>query len=307
MGDMSGIETREALLARMQEVHSGAKLNTVRNWTSQVWPFLKEIQEGDLVALPLKGRPAVMFGRAKGGYRYVADAPNDARNQIPVEWLREVPRTAIPQDVLYSLGAFMTVCRISRNDAETKIAALIDRKAAPATASPAGADEEAGEAAIDPEETTRNAISGAIYARYKGHGLERLVAAVLEAQGYRTRVSPEGADGGVDVVAGSGPLGFDSPRLVVQVKSEQGALDVRPVRELHGIMRDFGADHGLMVAWGGFKNSVVKECARKFFEVRLWTGDDLVQAVLDHYDALPADIRAELPLKRIWALVPEGE
>lgn len=307
MGDMTGIATREEMLARMQEAHDGAKLNTVRNWTSQVWPFVKEIKAGDTIALPLKGRPAVMFGKAKGGYRYVADAPVEARNQIPVEWGVEVPRGAIPQDVLYSLGAFMTVCRIWRNDAETRIAALIAGKPVAVTASPVPEEDEAGGETIDLEETARNAISAAIYARYKGHGLERVVAAVLEAQGYKTRVSPEGADGGVDVVAGSGPLGLDSPRLVVQVKSEQSPVDVRPVRELHGVMREFGADHGLMVAWGGFKGSVLKETMRKFFEVRLWTGDDLVQAILDHYDALPADMRAELPLKRIWTLVPEGE
>ena len=51
----------------------------------------------------------------------------------------------------------------------------------------------------------------------------------------------------------------------------------------------------------------VREMARQFFEIRLWTGDDLIQQVLDHYEALPADLRAELPLKRIWTLaVSEG-
>ena len=52
--------------------------------------------------------------------------------------------------------------------------------------------------------------------KFKGHGLSRLVDAVLKAIGYTTAVSPPGPDGGVDIVAGRGPMGFDPPRLCVQ-------------------------------------------------------------------------------------------
>ena len=44
---------------------------------------------------------------------------------------------------------------------------------------------------------------------------------------------------------------------------------------------------------------------RLFFQLRLWADSDLVSAVLDNYDALPEQLRAELPLKRLWMLVPE--
>lgn len=40
----------------------------------------------------------------------------------------------------------------------------------------------------------------------------RLVEAVLEAEGDVTELSPPGADGGVDILAGSGPLGFSRSR-----------------------------------------------------------------------------------------------
>jgi len=85
----------------------------------------------------------------------------------------------------------------------------------------------------------------------------------------------------------------------VQVKSDQAAIDVRVVQELQGVMRQFGVEHGLVVAWGGFKGTVVRETARQFFEIRHWTGDELVQQVPEHYDTLNPDIRAKLPLKRI--------
>ena len=53
------------------------------------------------------------------------------RHQRSVEWISDgIPRDVIDQDLLYSLGAFLTVCQISRNDAERRIKALLDRSAA---------------------------------------------------------------------------------------------------------------------------------------------------------------------------------
>ena len=48
------------------------------------------------------------------------------RHQRSVEWISDgIPRDVIDQDLLYSLGAFLTVCQISRNDAERRIKALL--------------------------------------------------------------------------------------------------------------------------------------------------------------------------------------
>ena len=62
---------------------------------------------------------------------------------------------------------------------------------------------------------------------FHGHALSDLVAAVLEAEGYKVSVSSPGPDGGVDILAGKGPMGFDSPRICVQVKSGRQVSGVR--------------------------------------------------------------------------------
>jgi len=89
------------------------------------------------------------------------------------------------------------------------------------------------------------------------------------------------------------------------VKSGDAPVDVKVVRELRGTMSNFGADHGLLVAWGGYKSSVPRGANRLFFEVRLWDADNLVKALLNVYERLPDSPQAELPLNRIWVLVPE--
>lgn len=132
------------------------------------------------------------------------------------------------------------------------------------------------------------------------------MAAVLRAQGFSSvSESPPGADRGVDVLAGSGPLGLDSPRLAVQVKTGQAGVD--EFRALRGVMEDFRTDQGLLVAWGGFKGSVRTEARTNHFTVRLWDADDLLRELFAVYEALAEDVRSALPLKRVWALVTTGE
>jgi len=40
------------------------------------------------------------------------------------------------------------------------------------------------------------------------------------------------------------------------------------------------------------------------FLLRLSEADDLIDAVCEVYERLPEDLQAELPLRRIWAVVP---
>jgi restriction system protein len=143
--------------------------------------------------------------------------------------------------------------------------------------------------------------------KFRGHDLPRLVDEILRARGYHTQLSPAGPDGGVDIIAGRGAMGFDPPRACVQVKSSDSPVDVGVMRELQGVMKSFGAEQGLLVSWGGFKNSVLSEARRLFFEIRLWDAGDVVNALLEDYERMSAELQAELPLKRIWAMVPEEE
>ncbi len=46
----------------------------------------------------------------------------------------------------------------------------------------------------------------------------------------------------------SGPLGLDSPRLIVQVKYSFMTVDVKVVCELHGVLSTHGAEQALLVA-----------------------------------------------------------
>jgi len=307
--DLTQIKTREKLSELLTKTYPDEKPKTLINWASQIWPFIGEMKKGDLVALPFKSRSVILIGEVAGDYQYRPDLPVESKHTRPVKWIGEYPRTAFDQDLLHSLGAFMTVCRIKRHNAEERIKAIMagkPYKPAPAVLGNTTGDD-IEEASLDIEQMARDQISEYLNRKFRGHNLANLVAAILIAQGYQVRVSPEGPDGGVDIMAGRGVLGFDQPRLAVQVKSEDSPIDIKVFHELQGVMKNFGADHGLLVAWGGYKSSVVREAARHYFEIRLWDAEDLVRMIQTNYEKLPEDIQAELPLKRIWALVQSEE
>lgn len=277
------------------------------NWESQIWPLLDTIKNDDLIALPLKTRSTIAVGHVSGAYKYRTDLAGGPFHTRPVKWIKELPRSAFDQDLLYSLGAFMTVCRIQRNHAEDRIKAMLSGKPAPDASL---SDKETPTDATttpDLEQMSRDLIVSRLGRKFKGHALTTLISEILKTQGYRIFQSPEGPDGGVDIIAGHGALGFDAPRLIVQVKSQDTPVDVKDLRELQGILKNFQAQHGLFVAWGGYNKSAAKEAARLFFEIRLWDADDVVRMVQEHYDQLPEAIQADLPLKRIWTLAMDEE
>lgn len=309
--DLSGVNSKEDLEAEIRKVYSDASPNTLANYIGQIWAFISRIQIKDWVVLPLKTRSAIAVGEVLSGYEYRTDLGNHVHHTRKVKWLKtDLPRTAFDQDLLYSFGAFMTVCKISRNNAEARVHAIVEGKPEPIPVSPGSQEEaETGESRrlelLDVEQAAADQIQETISRRYKGHKLADLVDAVLKAQGYVTHLSSPGRDGGIDILAASGPLGFDHPRICVQVKSQDSPIDVGEFRELRGVMENNHAEHGLFVSWGGFKQSVIREAVASYFKIRLWDQGELLKQLLSNYDKFPETIKTELPLKRIWTLAAE--
>jgi len=315
---LTEITSVEALVSVMQDRLPEAKRQRIINLAGQFWTFAQRIQVGDLIVLPRKAISQIAIGRVTGPYQ-CRQIGQEQRHTRPVQWLRtDLPRTAFLQDLLHSLGAALTVCAITRNQAERRVAAVLDgqpdpgQSVLPATsrraAQPPGEslpESEAPAALLDLDQAANDQIIAHIQTRFAGHALAELVAAVLSADGWVTKLSPPGADGGVDILAGRGSLGLDAPRLCVQVKSQTSSVDVTVFRTLQGAMRSFNADQGLLVAWGGCNRAVRAEARQSHFIVRLWDSSDLVEAIYRNYERLPPEIQAELPLKRVWMLVTE--
>ena len=307
MPDLATFADRETLKARYREVYPADSESRVAVQVGQLWAFAHSMEVGNLVVVPLKTRSQIAVGKIAGSYRHTEKYGADMRHVRDVTWLaRDLPRSRFDKDLLYSFGSFLGVSTVTRHDAEARVqAVLAGKKAEPV---PPNA-EPVAELAAEGRDLARDAkdeIVEFVRARFKGHDLARLVDGVLRAQGYVTHVSPPGPDGGVDIVAGTPPLGFGEPRMVIQVKSSDSPVDVTVLRALGGTMAKYRAEHGLLVSWGGFKDTVLREARNDFFTLRLWDQEALLEALFGEYERLDEELRAELPLKRIWVVAREA-
>lgn len=128
--------------------------------------------------------------------------------------------------------------------------------------------------------------------------MQNLVAGLLRAMGYKTRVSPAGPDRGRDIIASPDGFGFQPPRIVVEVKHRKDTMGAPEIRSFVGGLRQ--NDNGLYVSTGGFTREARYEGDRTNQNLTLMDSDDLGKAIVEHYDRMDSEARALLPLKKIY-------
>lgn len=297
IGDLSKIAPdREAFKVAVASAYPDAKPGAIPNNAGQLYRFVHEMKVGDLIAYPSKRDRQIHLGQVEGNYKYDASIEPGYPHIREVKWLREVPRTHFSQGALYEIGSAMSFFLI-KNYADEFRAALEGKAAVVA---PVAQDESVGAVAEDIEETTRDFVLKRLAQELKGHPFAEFVAHLLNTMGYRTRVSEEGPDGGIDIVAHKDELGFEPPIIKVQVKSGEGSIGDPIVSALYGKVGS--GEFGLLVSLGTFTTPATN-FAKSKSNLRLIDGDDLVKLIFQHYDQFDSRYKGLLPLRRVY--VPE--
>jgi restriction system protein len=310
LGDLNLLPEREQIQGHYTDTYATESISQVRTNVAQIYSFRTRIQIGDYVALPLKKSASIAFGKVTGDYSYIKDAYSFLTHQRTVEWIREIPRNQIDQDLLFSFGAFLTVFQVKRNDAVSRIELMLSGKSNPISSYESSIDNEDDNVVqenFDVEQFSRDQIRLLIAQKFAGHALANLVGEIMKAEGYTVQISPPGADGGVDVLAGSGPSGFEEPTIAVQLKSGNIVVDAPTLRDLKGTMQDFGANKGLVVSWSGFTSQALKDVRKSFLTIHTWNSDDIIDHITANWEKLPEEIRATLRLKQIWTALPMSD
>lgn len=318
--DMTHCTKREDIVQIAVDTYKGASDAAIATKVGQLWALRGRIETGDLMVMPMKTTKQIALGRVVGPYEYrTVEQDLAKRHVVPVDWQRvDLPRAAVKQDLLFTLGSALTIFSPSKNNSVARLESLLKSGVDPGQAvslgpaiskkpgTPVDHTEDVDEPELLPdiEENARDQIMSKIEEEFAGHGLATLVSALLEAEGLHCRQSPPGPDGGVDIIAGRGMLGLDDV-ILVQVKS--GSQVGSPVMsQLHGVMAERGAKQGLLVAWGGLTKPAQGTHKANQLRVRVWDANDVVDAVLAHYEKLDDGIRSRLPLKRVWMLADTG-
>lgn len=298
VGTLANLEAnREAFKSRVAEAYPEKKAGAIPNNAGQLFRFVHEVATGDLAVYPSKIDRRIHIGRITGPYQYDQSMEPGYPQRRTVDWLKSVPRTNFSQGALYEIGSALSFFQI-KNYAEEFRAAIAGESPAP----PVSADESVAAVTEDIEETTRDFILKTLAQKLKGHPFVSFVGHLLETMGYRTRISPPGPDGGIDVLAHRDELGFEPPIIKVQVKSSEGNVGDPVVSALYGKVD--AKEFGLLITLGQF-TSQAQNFARSKSNLRLIDGRDLVDLILQHYESFNSFYKGLLPLKRVY--VPDTE
>jgi len=300
-------DPKSALIKHYAANRPEFKEKTILSGASQVWRFLNEVRVGDWVLTYHPGKREYLVGEIKGPAK-----PEPELQDIGIalsrktDWFGSLSRDVLSATTKNSLGSTLTLFKVPENASLEVQRVLASPNSQPSAKSKGSAPEVVGEAG-EPEgpeallqETEARAqdfIQDRI-AALDWAEMQELVAGILRAMGYKTRVSKPGADRGVDVFASPDGLGFETPRIVVEVKHRQGQVGSKEIRSfLGGRHKD---DRGLYVSTGGFTRDARYEAERAAIPVTLWESEDLARYLIDHYEQADNDTRQLIPLKRIY-------
>ncbi len=250
-----------------------------------LYRFALEVQIGDYIVFPSKINREINIGTIESDYIYNPDEEVYVQ-QRKVKWLKHLPRTVFSQGSLYEIGSAMSFFSV-KNYADEFLAAL-DKDFKANYSSYSNDDETVAATADEIIENTRDYILKELSRNLKGYALEEFVADLLSAMGYRTTVSQHGGDSGIDITAYKDEL---PPRILVQVKSQDGDIKETTIQSLKGAMRE--GDYGLFVTLSNYTKK-----AQKYLDstpiIRGINGKELVELILNE------KYRKMIPLKMVY-------
>jgi restriction system protein len=300
MGDLSALRTRDEFVKRAEAAYPSAKKGQIVGYAGQPYRFVREIRPGDAVITYKPSERTYLVGTIEGEYEFSTSVSVEHPNIRRVKWRGRVNRDNLSVATRNSLGAISTLFLVTP-DAATEIERqLVAGASAPPSSAPPAAptvEEQVDDLYKDLQARALEFIKDKL-SQLDWDEMQDLVAGLLRAMGYKTKVSPSGSDRGKDIIASPDGLGFEDPRIVVEVKHRTAAMGSQEIRSFLGGRHD--RDKGLYVSTGGFTKEARYEAERGRIPITLMDLDDLAHSVLEHYEAMDGETKRLLPLRRIY-------
>jgi len=289
-------ESREQITERSAKQWPNYSKSKIASGVGQVYRYLNEIQKGDGVVSYDPSRRVYLVGVIEGDPEYKPELFEELPRVRAVQWNAEVSRDKLSVSTRNSLGAISTLFQLPTEAAEE----ILRVQAGHVPIESAGPEEESevtDELARDLRARSLEFIKDRI-SSLNWEEMQELVAGLLRAMGYKTRISPAGSDRGKDIIASPDGFGFEQPRIVVEVKhrpnTAMGSQELRSF--LGGRHKD---DKGLYVSTGGFTKDAKYEADRGSIPVVLLDLDDLSNEIVRHYGEMDMEARSLIPLTTI--------
>ena len=299
-GDLSNVHSREEFRQLVQQHWPEDNKFQHAISVSQVYRFREEIVPGETVVTYDSNRRIYHLGTVTGDYVYHPEYDPELVHTRSVRWEKEISRDVLTVESKNCLGAISTIFCLSTATAENLFSVARQGLTPQAMDSLSVESEVEAEEAVVRKDIEQRALLSLQdrLSELDWDDMQELVAGLLRAMGYKTRVSRAGPDRGRDIIASPDGFGFQNPRILVEVKHRKGAMGAQEIRSFLGGLRP--NDNGLYVSTGGFTKDAGYEADRSNQNLTLMNAEALGEAIVEHYDHMDAESRALLPLKKIY-------
>ena len=253
--------------------------------------FKSEFKVGDRVVTYDPNNRIYIVGEIIGNYEY------DDKLEYPhfrkVKWIGSLKRDDLSFSTKNTLGAISTIFEVGE-DSQKEITTLSEGKQYTKDETKDQVEEET----IKEDMVSRsNELIKDNIMKLDWYDMQKLVAGILRAMGYKTRISPLGPDRGKDIEASPDGLMLTEPRIIVEVKHRDGQMGSQQVRSFISVLR---GQKGLYVSTGGFSKDAKTEAERANEQITLIDADMLVNLIIQNYDTFDVDTKLLVPLSKIY-------
>ncbi len=300
LGDLSKFSSRKAISAALEKIDKNQKPAQLAMAAGQIYRFVNEIKINDQVITYSPSTRTYLIGKITSEYEHSPSFLADDPNIRKVNWIGKVSRDSLSVGTRNSLGSIATLFLVPA-EATKEIEEKLNSPDYSNQENSLKHDESDGDQVDnifkETHEKSREFIKDKIN-KLGWEDMQELIAGVLRAMGYKTRISPNGADRGKDIIASPDGLGLESPRIVVEVKHRSQQMGSQEIRSFLGGRHE--GDRGLYVSTGGFTKDARYEAERARIPLTLIDLDELVQLITDHYEKMDSDTQRLIPLRKIY-------
>lgn len=296
VGDLTKIQSPDEIRSTYLAAYPHDKKGKASGAVAMLYKFRHDIKRGDWAVTYDPEKREYLVGEVTSDYIFEEKA--DYQHTRKVSWKHHASRDVLKPASKNYLGSTLTLFSVNEDVLDDLLSA-----AKGLGKSPAVADEESEK---QQWQQVKEDLIGKAHELIKDKLLDlseeempELVAALLRAMGFKTRISPKGPDRGVDVIASPDGLGFQEPRIKVEVKHRRNEqMGSQQIRSFLGALRP--GDKGLYVSTGGFSKDAKYEAERANVPMTLVDLDELAKLVVDYYSKFDSEGQTLLPLVRVY-------
>ena len=309
---VDGKAGRKELTKRISSMNPTWSASKVGNAAGQLFRFCREIKVGDQVVTYDPNRRRYLVGSVTTEVKTVLPTDRAYHHQREVTWTHRALRDSLSVASRNTLGAIQSLFLLNENAAKDvldhalELAAPEDQLPSPKPATPSKEDATTLEDLREEVVEKASEFIEDMIAKLDPYEMEELVAGILRAMGYKTRITAKGADRGVDIFASPDGLGLQEPRIFVEVKHRPATSIGAPlIRSFIGGRQP--GDKCLYISTGGFSKEAFYEAERSNIPLSLLGTNEIKDLLIDHYESLDMEAQRIVPLTKIYWPTPSND